>query len=396
MHVLVLTKIFPNRIEPHACPFNRQQFAALAHYAEVDVLATIPWFPAARSFSRWSRAGRLGSVPALERIDQLSVFHPRYAYFPKLGGSAGGPLYVASVAPLVWQFRGSVDVIVGSWAYPDGYAAVVLARWLGVPAVIKVHGSDVHLLGQRSGSKKGVEWALEHADGVVAVSHELASCVEKLGAAPSRVHVVPNGVDVDLFHPRERSETRRSLGVGAAQAALFVGRIEQEKGVLDLVRAFARRELQRDELWFVGDGPERQRCVALARELGVHARFFGERPLAEVAAFMAASDVVVLPSYAEGSPNVVAEALACGRRVVASDVGGVPELVHSPELGWRVAPGDVTALGSALEAALGRPEDDDAEAIRRAAGISSWSQSAGELFDVLSRIVGEFRGRAAA
>jgi len=88
----------------------------------------------------------------------------------------------------------------------------------------------------------------------------------------------------------------------------------------------------------------------------------------------AASDVVVLPSYAEGSPNVVAEALACGRRVVASDVGGVPELVHSPELGWRVAPGDVTALGSALEAALGRPE----------------------LFDVLSRIVGEFRGRAAA
>ncbi len=97
MHVLVLTKIFPNRIEPHACPFNRQQFAALAHYAEVDVLATIPWFPAARSFSRWSRAGRLCSVPALPDGAFDVPFSTTELIVAKLGGSAGGDTFIDAV-----------------------------------------------------------------------------------------------------------------------------------------------------------------------------------------------------------------------------------------------------------------------------------------------------------
>ena len=147
MRVLIMTKIFPNRLEPLSSPFNRQQFAALGRFCEVDVVATIPWFPGAWALRRWSRAGRLLDVPNEELIDGLPVHHPRFAYVPRVGHAISGPLYAASLATFMLRYRGRVDVLLGSWAYPDGFAAIVLASLLGVPAVIPANqqASDVLL-----------------------------------------------------------------------------------------------------------------------------------------------------------------------------------------------------------------------------------------------------------
>src|SRR5580693_6828761 len=127
MRVLILTKIFPNSVEPLSSPFNRQQFAQLARLCEVQILATIPWFPGARAAARWSTAGRLSDVPGKERINDIDVQHPRFAFVPGFPGLSG-PLYAASLLPTALQHRGRVDVVLGSWAYPDGFAAVVLAE----------------------------------------------------------------------------------------------------------------------------------------------------------------------------------------------------------------------------------------------------------------------------
>src|SRR6185436_15429348 len=116
VRVLIMTKIFPNALEPLSSPFNRRQFAALARFCEVEVLAAIPWFPGARAFRRWSHAGRLGSVPAEDFIDGLPVHHPRFVLLPKIGRAAAGPLYAASLALPALARRGRVDVILGSWA----------------------------------------------------------------------------------------------------------------------------------------------------------------------------------------------------------------------------------------------------------------------------------------
>jgi len=391
MRALVLTKIFPNRAEPTSSPFNRQQFAALSRFCEVDVLATIPWFPGARGFARWSRAGRLGDVPSFERIDNLSVHHPRYAYVPRAGLSIAGPLYAASVATRVLPYRGQVDVLLGSWAYPDGWAAVTLARWLGVPAVVKVHGSDVNVLADDPGAERRLRWTLSHADRVVTVSRALAERVTSLGAAWTRVHVVPNGVDRGLFHPSSRRSSRERLGLGKRPAVLYVGHLLPDKGVLELVRALAGLDA---ELWLVGAGPAEAACRRLARELGTCLRLFGERPHAEIPEYLAAAEVLALPSHAEGSPNVVAEALACGRRVVATRVGGIPELVSSELLGELVPPRDPDALRAALRAALVRPESP--RAVARAADISSWSDSARRLYEVLLDATTEHREAVAA
>ena len=117
LRVLAITKIFPNVAEPLSAPFNRQQFAALRAHCELDVMATIPWFPGAGWLARWSSAGKLARVPARETIEGLAVSHPRTLFVPRLGHLAWGPLYAASIARHVLAFRGSVDVVLGSWAY---------------------------------------------------------------------------------------------------------------------------------------------------------------------------------------------------------------------------------------------------------------------------------------
>ena len=157
MRVLILTKIFPNRAEPRSSPFNRQQFAALSRLCDAEILATIPWFPGASAFARWSRAGRLLDVPDSEIIEGITVRHPRYVFLPKVHAVAG-PLYAASLARAAMKYDGRVDVVLGSWAYPDGFAAVALARLLGVPAVIKLHGSDMNVVAELAGPRRLLGW----------------------------------------------------------------------------------------------------------------------------------------------------------------------------------------------------------------------------------------------
>src|SRR3954471_15524305 len=99
MRVLAITKIFPNAAEPLSAPFNRQQFAALAKLCDLEVLATIPWFPGAGLVSKWSSAGKLAAVPASETIEGIHVRHPRTLFIPRLAMASWGPLYAASIAP---------------------------------------------------------------------------------------------------------------------------------------------------------------------------------------------------------------------------------------------------------------------------------------------------------
>jgi glycosyltransferase involved in cell wall biosynthesis len=383
LRVLAITKIFPNAAEPWSAPFNRQQFASLANHCHLDVMGTIPWFPGAGLLARWSSAGKLAEVPPLERIDGLDVTHPRTLFLPRLAHASWGPLYAASIAPALARYRNRVDVVLGSWAYPDGFAAVVAARLLGVPCVVKLHGSDVNLIAKRPGPRRLLAWALPRARRVVAVSRPLADEAVELGVPRERVAIVLNGVDGELFLPRDREAARAELGLPAGPIALFVGNLKEEKGVLDLAGAWAEVvDGQPDAtLVIVGDGPAHAAVSAKVGPLGARVRLVGRQPLPAIPTWMAAADVVVLPSHAEGTPNAVLEALACGRRVVASAVGGIPDLITRDELGTLVAPRDPRALARALALALRTPYAPRTVASLGARG--GWDASAAALYDVL-------------
>lgn len=381
MRVLIVTKIFPNAVEPLSSPFNRQQFAALGRRCDVEVLATIPWFPGARAFGRWSTAGRLAGVPRRETIDGLPVVHPRFIYLPRVAVGTQGALYAASIAVEALRRRGKFDVVLGSWAYPDGVAAIALARLLGVPAVVKVHGSDLNVIAKMDGAARNLRFALPRARRVVAVSRPLADEVAGFGVPRERIDVVPNGVDSDLFRPADRAAARAELGHGGDRRRwiLYVGRLEPAKGVLDLLGAFTRLAARRDDvrLVLVGDGSARAACAEAAQRLGDRILAPGARPLAEVPRWMAACDVLTLPSWNEGTPNVLLEALACGRRVVATRVGGIPDVVASDAIGELVPARDPAALADALERAAVAHYDPDA--VARAGARGSWTESAARL-----------------
>lgn len=395
MRVLLITKIFPNAVHPDEAPYNRRQFAALSRYCDVQVFGTIPWFPGMRRLSKWPVGA---TAPREEVIDGLPVRHPRTLYVPRVAPALNGPLYAASVLPEVVRLGARPDVIVGAFAYPDGHAAVCLGRLLGLPVVIKCHGSDIDVLSGERRVRGSLRWGLRNADRVVAVSRKLADGVAALDVPRDRIDIVMNGVDAGLFQPRGRAEARRALGRSDdARILLFVGHLNRDKGVLDLIAAF--ESLARDnpdlELVLVGSGAEEQACREAAGRLGGRLTVTGYLPHDQVSLWMASCDALVLPSLHEGTPNVVLEALSSGRRVVASRVGGIPDVLHSPELGELIPPGDREALTAALLRAAQHPYDP--AQVAQLAGGRTWDDSARALHEVLVRAANgrKARGRRA-
>jgi glycosyltransferase involved in cell wall biosynthesis len=168
-------------------------------------------------------------------------------------------------------------------------------------------------------------------------------------------HVVPNGVDINVFRPRPQREARAELGLAAGPVFVAVGRLNYEKGMHHAVLAL--RELPEQSanarLIVVGEGAEREPLERLAQSLGLDGRviFVGAQPHEALARYLAASDVFVFPTErAEAAPLVLPQAMACGLAVVASDIGGITEVVRkTSENGLLVPPGDVSALGNAMQ-----------------------------------------------
>lgn len=393
LRVLIVTQLFPNAVEPWFAAFNRQQFASLAELADVTVLGVIPWFPGVGRMPGRSTAVRFAKAPGRESIAGMTVEHPRVLFVPKVGHAVSPALYALSLYRRVRQLRDQIDVILGSWAYPDGIAVVALGALMSVPTVVKLHGSDLNVVAELRGVRPLLRTLLPRAQRVVAVSRPLADKAIALGVRASRVAVVPNGVDRTLFSPRDRSHARSELAAAATsdmplfaagdRLLLYVGRLEKEKGVLDLLAAFER--LAADEPTFklalVGAGTVEDRCRALANRFPGRVLLPGSLPLADVARWVGACDVLTLPSWNEGTPNVLLEALAAGRRVVATNVGGIPDVIRTPRLGELVPARDIDALAEALRRAAHTTYD---PAELTAAAPPDWSESAARLYEVLA------------
>ncbi|WP_437492722.1 glycosyltransferase family 4 protein [Sorangium sp. So ce1014] len=413
LRVLWVTRIFPNRVEPLSCAFQRQQLAALSRRCVVEVLAAIPYHPGVSLLGERTRPGRLTAVPERDEIDGVSVVHPRAPYLPGAGrvlAPVNAPLYLAGLLPHVPGLRGRFDVVLGAWLYPDACAAALLARMLGLPYVVKAHGTDVNVVARWRSVRPLVASALRSAAYAIGVSRPMVEALVALGAPKARAVLVRNGVDRALFHPADRGAARRELGLPErGRVVTFVGNVSREKGIHELLRAF--EALGRDgcdggepvHLVVVGDGPEREAVeqAALRRERGPadlrdgRGRILavGARPLSQVARHLAATDLLALPSWAEGTPNVVLEALAAARPVVATRVGGIPDVVTPGRTGLLVPPRDAGALARALRDALARTWDDGAFAD---AAPPSWEESAEALRRLLARAAFGEGGRVAA
>ncbi len=291
MRVLVVTKIYPNAAEPLSAPFNRQQVAALARRCSVEVLATVPWFPGAALVRPGNHADAAVAIPEREVIDGIQVAHPRTPYVPRYGHVLSAGLYAATILPELRARRGQFDVMLGCWAYPDGVAVATLGQALDVPAVVKVHGSDLDVLSKRPSLRWQMARTLPRADRLVAVSRSLVESAVALGVDRARIDLVMNGVDTSLFHPRDRAEARAALGHAGDRRRwiVCVSRLREDKGTLDLIAAFTALAGEREDLVLalVGDGELRGAVENALRPFGDRVILAGARPLAEVPLWMA-------------------------------------------------------------------------------------------------------------
>lgn len=247
-----------------------------------------------------------------------------------------------------------------------GYKADVLAAWLqDVPTVAMLRGWTAE-----DAKVRFFEWldrrSLSRHDAATVVSETLRQQVIRQGVPPDRVYLVPNAIDTARLPPaRLREDLCREIGVDPQRPIVgAVGRLSPEKGHRVLLDAFhvVQRRIPGVQLVLVGDGPEGPNLRRQAEALGLAAStvLLGLRKDGQQ--IIGALDVMALPSFSEGMPNVVLEAFAYGTPVVATAVGGVPDMVADGRCGWLVPAGDAARMAGALTEAL----ENRQEAERRA------------------------------
>lgn len=355
LDVLAFTNQFPSPDDPTRGLFNLRRFEALAELCAVRVIVPVPI---------WRRINRPGEWlrPPQARYNQLLATYPTYWTIPRVALAIHSSAVYRSVRRHVAAVRRTFpfDVMLGAFAYPDVVVTERLARDFKCPFAALVMGSDINDLAQRPLLREQIRLALDRACAVFAVSSALGQKVIELGVPANRVIVQRNGVDGAQFQPGDRRVARQKLGVPPDDPLIgLVGNLVHEKGAdvfIEAVGTLAATRGNAVRVVVIGEGALRQHMETRAAALGVvdRIRFVGRRPAHEMPTWMTAFDVLCLPSRREGCPNVVLEALACGRPVVASAVGGVPELVNDRN-GILVPAEDPSALARGLAAALTRP-----------------------------------------
>jgi teichuronic acid biosynthesis glycosyltransferase TuaC len=350
--ILLFSSLFPNAVQPLHGLFIEQRLLKVlgTGRAEARVVAPVPWFPIkAPAFGEYATFAR---VPARELRNGIHVWHPRYVRLPKVGMSSAPLSMALGALAALRRIRATgfdFDVIDAHYYYPDGVAAAILGRWLRRPVTITARGTDINLIPGHRLPRAQIRWAADRASANIAVCDALKDKMRGLGLEESKLRVFRNGVDLQRFHPLERSEARRQLGLGSGSWLLSVGQLVDLKGHDIAIRALER--LPGWSLVIAGSGPLESQLKALVARLDLNARvrFAGGVPQAELPVYYSAADALVLASSREGWANVLLESMACGTPVIASAVGGSPEVVASAAAGVlmseRTSDGIVAAVG---------------------------------------------------
>ncbi len=383
LRVLTLTTLYPNARAPRHGIFVETRLRELQRRMPVQlrVIAPVPWFPS--SWKGFGKYAEYAAVPHEEDRHAIAVQHPRYAMVPKIG-MRWQPAAVAQSAWRALRERpGEFDVIDAHYLYPDGVAAMLLAARLGKPFVATARGSDVNLIATLPGPRAAILRMARAAAKVITVSEALRRALIALGVNPSHIETLRNGVDTERFSPLPQQEARRELGLPEGPLAVSVGNLAEEKGHDLVLDAAARIPGLRTVV--VGEGPQRVALEARARTLGIADRttFLDNMPQDRLRWVYSAADVLALGSRREGWPNVLLEAMACGTPVVATNVGGVPEIVADPAAGIVVASRDPEAFAGALTRVLEPARPESRSAVRDLACGFSWEPVVHRYYETL-------------
>lgn len=394
IRTLLFSTLYPSSVRPGHGIFVENRLRELLGSGEVEtrVVAPVPWFFSASP--RFGQYAVVASTPSRETRNSIEVLHPRYLLPPKIGMNlAPFSLALGAIPAIKSLLSGDdFDLIDAHYYYPDGVAAALLGQYFGKPFVVTARGSDINLIARYPAARKMIRWAANRAHTSIAVCAALREQMESMGFERSKLLVLRNGVDLELFRPISQAEARASLHWPAAPTLLSVGHLVELKGHHVAIEALA--SLPGYRLVVVGAGPERRSLESLARRLDVANRvvFSGAVPQTDLYRYYSASDVLVLCSSREGWANVLLESMACGTPVVATAVGGTPEVVSTREVGRLAADRTGSAFAVAIRDLMS--SSPQREAVHRHAERFGWSETTQGQIDLFAAVVGGSAGHS--
>lgn len=361
MKVLLISAYFPIKPDDPVRSFVRDEACALS---EVGVEVHV---------ARWRYAGRFfsmkDSVVDGIHVHGLKLFSPKNLFIgfsnlwrlpislfqlKELGRTGVFFSYGKQVERIIKRY--SIDVIHAHFAHPDGFVGLMAKKGTGKPLVVTLHGFDILVeptvkYGCRLNPEidRVVRMVLKDADRVIAASSATYKAALELGCSHDRLVFIPNAVNVKRFNPMVNGfNVKDKLGFGDNPVVFTLGGHKPHKGIEFLIKAvpLVLKEVPNAIFVIGGDGELRSYHESLVRELGVSGNvlFTGRIPRNEVPYFYASSDVFVIPSVIEAFGLVTIEAMACGKPVVGTDVGGISDIIGDGLNGFLVKPRDPDAL----------------------------------------------------
>lgn len=392
MRILTLATLFPNAARPNFGIFVERQTAELASREGIEVTVISPQTVPPWPFSRHPRYRALAALPAFERWGGLDVYRPAFLHLPGIGPHWQPKLLVRSVLPLVRRLHAErpFDLIDAEFFYPDGPAARIIARALGVPYSVKARGADIHHWGEDAKTRAMVAQAARDADGLLAVSAALKADMIALDMPGERIAVHYTGCDQTRFAPQDDGGLRAELGI-AGPMLISVGALIERKRQHLVIEALPM--LPDATLVLAGTGDREPHYRALAQRIGVADRviFAGSLAHDDLPRWLAAADVMVLPSRSEGLANAWVEALGCGTPIVICDAGGARELLTSPEAGMIAAP-EAKEIAQAVRSVLALAADP--MKVRETVGKFSWTRNGDELLHHFQQMLAKTQAKA--
>jgi glycosyltransferase involved in cell wall biosynthesis len=385
LRVLSLTTRYPDAERTGAGIFVERQLRALAARdgVEVEVIAPVALPPFPLSLRRRHSLDR--ELPPEEMQHGLRVHRPRYLALPHPPGARPRAIERA-LRPVLTALRDRFpfDLIHAEFFWPEGPAAMLLARHFGVPFTIKARGPEFFAATRRRARARLALEAGRGAAALLAVSEATRQAMIEAGLPAERIAVHRTGIDTARFQPRDRAAAKAALKV-TGPLLLCVGNLSARKR--QALALDALRLIDDATLILVGGGPERHRLERRVEALGLErrVRLTGSIPNALLPAFYGAADVTLHTARVEGLANVWVESLACGTPVVTTDAGGAREVIDRAEAG-RIVPADPAAIAAAVGALLAAPPDPAATAATVAE--LGWERSGAELETILRAAAG--------
>jgi glycosyltransferase involved in cell wall biosynthesis len=360
MKVLILTHLFPSKVKPAAGSFSLSRLKALSKYCEVKVVSFRFWFPFAhkiRGLSIYTDA------PRHDIIEGIEVFYPWVLGLPRFDMTAWQSIlffvsYLSAVRRIKRSFN--FDLIHAYGVDLSGFAAVLLGRIFHRPVIVTGEGSDIHTFSSYPLLGRLIRYTIRHCDCIIIVSKALKDIIVRWGISATKITVVHNGVDLDKFKPMDQIPIREKLNLPLdKKIILFAGALRTIKGLIYLVQAIKELSRKRSDflLLLVGSGPFQEELEEEVLKLGIgeYVRFVGARLPEEIPDWMNSSDIFCLPSLQEGFGMVLIEAGACAKPVLATKVGGIPEIVIDKTTGLLVEPKSPDELSEAIERLITNP-----------------------------------------